>query len=167
MYIQNIPNAIKKITTNELRNIFESYYKGIRFFNENSYYSRKCLERKDLLWFATNVIGKISDPHNAKEHYRSFIRKKNTKSVKQSKIISPQLKTFKTLNIVDIKSVTIEQSKTFVNPNIVDIKSAMIDHPKTSSKLPKTIRQAEKVSSAISRSIVWIKRVLIRNNTSA
>ena len=27
------------------------------------------------------------DPRNAKEHYQSFIRKKSTKSVKQSKII--------------------------------------------------------------------------------
>ena len=49
-------------------------------------------------------------------------------SVKQSKII-------------------IYQPKTFENPNIVDIKSIIIEHPKTSHKLSKTIRQAEKVGS--------------------
>ena len=30
----------------------------------------------------------MPEPHNAKEHYQSFIRKKNTKSIKQSKIIT-------------------------------------------------------------------------------
>ena len=34
---------------------------------------------------ANKLIEKIPDPHNAKEHYQSFIRKKkNTKSVQQS-----------------------------------------------------------------------------------
>ena len=70
---------------------------------------------------------KIPDPRSTKEHYQSFIGKKNTKSVKQSKII-----TYK--------------PKTFENPNIVDIKSLVIEHPKTSHKLSKTKRQSEKVS---------------------
>ena len=47
---------------------------------------------------------KKSDPRNAKEPYQSFIGKKNTKSVKQSKIINQQPKTFENQNIVDIKS---------------------------------------------------------------
>ena len=47
---------------------------------------------------------KKSDPRNAKEPYQSFIRKKNTKSVKQSKIMTQQPKTFENQNIVDIKS---------------------------------------------------------------
>ena len=64
---------------------------------------------------------KIPDPCNAKEQYQSFIRKKNRKSVKQS--------------------------KTFDYPNIVDIKSVITDHTETSHKLSKTIRQAEKVDS--------------------
>ena len=55
-----------------------------------------------------------------------FLRNKNTKSVKQSKI-------------------TIQQPKTFENSNIVDVKSVIIEHPKT-HKLSKTTRQAEKVS---------------------
>ena len=68
---------------------------------------------------------KISDPRNAKKQYQSFIRKKNTKSVKQSKIIT-------------------YQPKTFENPNTVDIKSAIVEHSKASHKLSKTIEQAKK-----------------------
>ena len=44
---------------------------------------------------------------------KSLITKKNTKSVKQSKTIS-------------------DQPKTFENPNIVYIKSVITKHPKTS-----------------------------------
>ena len=64
----------------------------------------------------------IKNPRNPKEHYQSFIRKKNRKSVKQSEIITYQPKTFDT----------------------VEIKSIIAEHPKTSHKLSKTIRQAEK-----------------------
>ena len=60
---------------------------------------------------------KIPDPCNAKEHYQSFIRKKNRKAVKQTEIIT-------------------DQSKTFENPNIV-----------IENQLSKTITQAEKVGS--------------------
>ena len=71
---------------------------------------------------------KTSDPPNAKEQYQSFIRKKNTNSVKQSEIITDQPKSFESLEIVDIKSAITEQSK-------------------TSHKLSKTRMQAEKVGS--------------------
>ena len=54
--------------------------------------------------------------------------KKNTKWVKQPKIIA-------------------YQPKTVENPNIVDIKSIITEHPKTSHKSSKTIRQAKKVDS--------------------
>ena len=81
----------------------------------------KRLKKTDLLFLANKFIGKISDRRNAKEHYQSFIRKKNRKSVKQSKII-----TF--------------QPKNFENPNIIDIKPVITEHPKTSYKLFKTIR---------------------------
>ena len=64
---------------------------------------------------------------NAKEHYQSFIRKKNIKSIKQSKIVT-------------------DQPKTLENPNIVDTKPIITEHPKTSQKSSKTTRQAEKVS---------------------
>ena len=38
-------------------------------------------KKKDLLLLATKLIEKVPDPHDAKEHYQSFIRKKNRKSV--------------------------------------------------------------------------------------
>ena len=82
---------------------------------------KKKKKKKGLLLLATKLTVKLPDPRNAKEHYQSFIRKKNTKSVKQSKIIT-------------------QHPKTFENPNIVDIKSVIIAHPKTLHKLSKTIR---------------------------
>ena len=85
------------------------------------------MKKKDLLFLPNKFIGKISYRRNAKEHYQSFIRTKNRKSVKQSRIIT-------------------YQPKNFENPNIIDIKSVITEHPKTSYKLFKTIRQAEKVS---------------------
>ena len=81
--------------------IFENYYKQIGFSKEDSYYSMKPLKRKDLLLLANKLIEKVPDPHNAKEHYESFLRKKNRKSVKQSEIITYKPKTFDT---VDVKS---------------------------------------------------------------
>ena len=72
--------------------------------------------KKDLLLLPNKLIEKIPDPRNAKEHYQSFIRKKNRKSVKQSEIIT-------------------YQPKSFENPSIVNIKSFIIEHPKTSYKL--------------------------------
>ena len=78
----------------------------------------KSLKRVDLLLLATKLIEKIPDPRHAEEHYQSFIRKKNTKSVKKWKIFT-------------------DQPKTFESPNIVGIKSVITDHPKTSHKLSK------------------------------
>ena len=83
-------------------------------------------KKKDLLLFANTLIEKIPDPRTGKEHYQLFIIKKNTKSVKQSKILT-------------------YQPKAFENPNIIDIKRNIAEHPKTSHKLSKTIRQSEKV----------------------
>ena len=89
---------------------------------------------------ATKLIEIIADPCNAKEHYQSVLKKKNTKSVKQLKIITMQ-------------------AKTFENPNIVDIKSVIIEYPKTSHKLSKSIRQAEKVSQVSSASSFYTKKI--------
>ena len=80
-----------------------------------------------MLLLATKLIEKIPDLLNAKEYYQSFIREKNTKSVKQSEIIT-------------------YQPKTFANPNIVGLKSVITKYQKTLHKLSKTIRQTEKVS---------------------
>ena len=84
-------------------------------------------KEKDLFFLVTQLTEKVPDPRNAKEHYQSFIRKKNIKLVKQSKIIT-------------------HQRKTFENPNILDTKSVIVEHPKTSHRLSKTVRRAEKVS---------------------
>ena len=77
---------------------------------------------------ANKIIETIPDPGNVKEHYQSFIRKKNTKQVKQSKISACQ-------------------PKTFENPNIVDITSIITEPSKTSHKLPKTTRHTKKIDS--------------------
>ena len=37
----------------------------------------KSLKRKDLLLLANVLIEQVPDPHNAKEHYESFLKKKN------------------------------------------------------------------------------------------
>ena len=80
-------------------------------------------KKKDLLLLSNKSIEKIPDSRNAKEYYLSFIRKKNTKSVKQSEIIT-------------------YQPKPFENPNIVLIKSVVTEYPKALHKLSK----AEKVA---------------------
>ena len=85
-------------------------------------------KRKDLLFLANKLIDKIPDPCNAKVQSQSIIRKKSTKSVKKSQIIT-------------------YQPKTFENPNIFDRKSIITEHAKTSPKLSKTIKQAEKIDS--------------------
>ena len=84
----------------------------------------------------SQINRKMLDPHNAKEHYQSFKRKKNIKSVKISKII-------------------IRQSKIFENSNIVDTRSVIIEHPKTSHKLNKAIRQAQNVSQVGSNNLLY------------
>ena len=63
--------------------IFENCYKQIGFYKDSSYYLMKRLKRKYLLLLANKLIRKVPDPRNAKEHYESFLRKKNRKSVKQ------------------------------------------------------------------------------------
>ena len=84
MHILNIARAIKNMSVNEIRDlIFEIHYKIIRFSEENSYYSMKRLNKKDLLLLANKLVENLPFPCNAKEHYQSFVRKKNTKSVKQ------------------------------------------------------------------------------------
>ena len=62
--------------------------------------------------FAIKFTETVPDPNTAKEHYKSFTRKKNTKSVKQLKITTLRSNTFENLNIVNIKSVIIEHPKT-------------------------------------------------------
>ena len=82
------------MTFNKIRAfIFENYYKGIRSSKESSYYSMKHHKKKDLL--QTIVCKKLTEKKipdccDTKEYYQSFLRKKNTKLVKQSKMITQQ-----------------------------------------------------------------------------
>ena len=78
-----------------------------------------------MLLLEIKLIVKIPDPHNVKKHYESFIKKKNTKSLKQSEVITYQWKTFE-------------------NPNIVNIKSIITEHPKASHKLSKLLDRLKK-----------------------
>ena len=56
MYILNIANTIKILTVNELRDLtFENYFKRIGFVKKRSFYSIKCLRRKDMLLLATKL----------------------------------------------------------------------------------------------------------------
>ena len=125
MYILNIAKAMKKMSVIEVRDfIFENYNKRIGFLRKEVFIQWNTWKKKDLLLLANKLIEKIPDPPNAKEHYQWFIRKKNKKSIKQSEIITYQLKTFE-------------------NPNTVDTKSVITCNPKNSHTLSKT----EKVGS--------------------
>ena len=75
------------MSVNEIRDfISENYYKRTGFSKENNYYSKEHLKKKERFIVACKQInGKIPHTRNAKEHYQSFIRKKNTKLVKQTK----------------------------------------------------------------------------------
>ena len=57
------------------------------FLKEITYNSIKRLNKKDKFLFANKLTKNIPFPRNAKEHYQSFILKKNRKSVKQSETI--------------------------------------------------------------------------------
>lgn len=66
-------HTIKRMSVKELWDfIFENYYKQIEFVKEKSYYYMIfcCLQ----ISYNPNP-----DPYNAKEHYQSLTRKKNTK----------------------------------------------------------------------------------------
>ena len=53
MYTVDIIKSIERMSVNEIRDFFfENYYKRIGFSKESSYYSMKCLKRKDLLLLA-------------------------------------------------------------------------------------------------------------------
>ena len=57
MYILNFAKALKKMSINAINDfIFENYYKRIGFSKESSYYSMKCLKKKDLWMLANKLI---------------------------------------------------------------------------------------------------------------
>ena len=85
MYILNITKAIKKFSVNEITDfIFETYYKRIGFSKKICHYSMKWWEKKRFVVACKQIYSKkIPHSRNSKEHYQSFIRKKNAKSVRQ------------------------------------------------------------------------------------
>ena len=64
---------------------------------------------------ANKLLEKLCGPCNLKEHCQSFRRKKNTKSLTQSKIITYQPKTFENPNTVYIKSIITNIQKLHLN----------------------------------------------------
>ena len=58
-----------------------------------TYNSIKRLNKKDKFLLANKLSKNIPFPCNAKEHYQSFILKKNRKTIKQSETITYQLLT--------------------------------------------------------------------------
>ena len=113
------------MTIKQLKDFFfETFCRLIGFTKESSYYSVKHQKKKVLLFLASKLIKQIPDASNSKEHYQLFLKNKNKKSVKLSKVITQQPKLLK-------------------NSNIVGRKLVAIDHPKSSNKLFKTISQAK------------------------
>ena len=55
--------------------------------------------------FANKLMVKIPYPRNAKQHYQSFIKRKNRKSVKQLKVITDQPKTFESQMLLILKQL--------------------------------------------------------------
>ena len=85
MYILNITRVSIKKSVNKIGDfIFENYYKRICFSKENSYIQRNSWN-KDLSLLANNLMEKLHDPRNAKEHYQLFIRKNKHKISKTIK----------------------------------------------------------------------------------
>ena len=129
MYILNVTKAIKKMTVKKCKDlVFENYYQRMGFSTEDSYYSMKYQKKKDLQLFATKLTEKEYLTLIMLKKTESFLRQKNTKLEKISKIIT-------------------HQPKSIESPNVVDIKSASIETPRTSHKLSKTIRQGQVVDA--------------------
>ena len=70
---------------------------------------------KNPQFFVTKLTGNLPDPSTNKEYYNSYLKRRNKKAIKQSKIITQQLKPIINLYTVDIKPVIIEHAKTSHN----------------------------------------------------
>ena len=64
-------------------------------------------KKNDLRSSSTKLIQKVTDISNVKQCYQTFLKNKNKKSVKRSKIITQQSQILENTNIVGIKSVII------------------------------------------------------------
>ena len=65
-------------------------------------------KKKDFLFLATKLIEQIPSATTAKQSYKSYLKRKSTKLVKRSKIITQQPNIFENPKNVDKRSVTIE-----------------------------------------------------------
>ena len=71
------------MSVNEIRDfIFENYYKRIELLRKTVIMQWNAWKKRFIV-ACKQIIRKIIDPDSTKEHYQSFIRKKNTKWVKQ------------------------------------------------------------------------------------
>ena len=80
MYILNIASTIKKLHSKNSKTLFLKTFINKWNLLKKTYYLLKHQEKKDLQLFATKLAERIPDPCNAKEHYQSFLRKKNKTS---------------------------------------------------------------------------------------
>ena len=85
MYILNIAKAMKKMLMKSKTLSLQTIIKELDFLKKTVIiqWSAWKKKKKDLLLITNKLIEKIPDLCDAKEHYQSFIRKKNTNSIKQ------------------------------------------------------------------------------------
>ena len=86
MYILNIAKAMKKMLMKSKTLSLQTILKELDFLKKTviiQWSAWKKKKKKDLLLITNKLIEKIPDLCDAKEHYQSFIRKKNTNSIKQ------------------------------------------------------------------------------------
>ena len=65
--------------------------------------------------FTTKLRKKKPNPSNSKEYYNFYLKRRNMKSVKQSKINIPQLKAIRSPNIADIMSAITDIPKPYIH----------------------------------------------------
>ena len=108
---------LSKEDLDKYKNCYINYF--IRLYK----IAKNCLLSPFFMLFFISIISFfftfLTDPGNAKEHYQLFVKKKTTKSVKQSEIITHEPKSFENPTLVDIKSVITEHSKTFYELSII------------------------------------------------
>ena len=83
MYILNIARAMKKMLMKSKTLSLQTMIKELGFLKKTVIIQWSAWKKKKLLLITNKLIEKIPDLCDAKEHYQSFIRKKNTNSIKQ------------------------------------------------------------------------------------
>ena len=83
MYILNIAKAMKKMLMKSKTLSLQTIIKELDFLKKTVIIQWSAWKKKKLLLITNKLIEKIPGLCDAKEHYQSFIRKKNTNSIKQ------------------------------------------------------------------------------------